>query len=188
MTTDVSYLTGQLLIAMPGMSDSRFAQTVIYICAHSEDGAMGLVINKLMDSIDFPELLVQVGVEDEEISHTLPIYCGGPVEPARGFVLHSSDYDHEGTMDVDGQVGMTASVDVLREIARGSGPKECLLALGYSGWGPGQLEAEMQQNGWLHASADESILFSTEIDEKWQAAIRLIGIDPNMLSTDAGRA
>lgn len=184
-----SWLTGQLLIAMPGMADPRFSHTVIYVCAHSEDGAMGLVINKLSDSIVFQELLEQVGVEDCVIQRDLPIHVGGPVETARGFVLHGDDYDHEGTMAVDNGIGLTASIDILRDVAEGKGPKHCLLALGYSGWGAGQLEQEIQQNGWLTANADESLVFGAGLDEdRWRTAIKTLGIDPSMLSSTAGRA
>lgn len=184
-----SWLTGQLLIAMPGMADPRFAHTVIYLCAHSEDGAMGLVINKLSDSIVFKELLEQVGVDDCVIQRDIPIHVGGPVETARGFVLHGDDYDHEGTMAVDNGIGLTASIDILRDVAEGKGPKHCLLALGYSGWGAGQLEQEIQQNGWLTANADESLIFGAGLDEdRWRTAIKTLGIDPSMLSSTAGRA
>lgn len=184
-----AWLTGELLIAMPGMADPRFAHTVIYVCAHSEDGAMGLVINKLSDSIVFKELLEQVGVGDCHIQRDLPVHIGGPVETARGFVLHGSDYDHEGTMPVENGIGLTASVDILREVAEGRGPRNCLLALGYSGWGAGQLEQEIQQNGWLTAKADESLIFGAGADEdRWRTAIKTLGIDPSMLSSAAGRA
>lgn len=186
---DSPWLTGQLLIAMPGMSDPRFAHTVIYMCAHSEDGAMGLVVNKLSDSIAFKELLEQVGVDDCAIQRDLPVHIGGPVETARGFVLHGDDYEHEGTMPVENGIGLTASVDILRDVAEGAGPKHCLLALGYSGWGAGQLEQEIQQNGWLTANADESLIFGAGLDEdRWRSAIKTLGIDPSMLSSTAGRA
>ena len=188
MSDSETTLTGQLLIAMPGMPDSRFAQTVVYLCAHSDKGAMGLVVNKLLDSIDFAELLDQVGVEHMAPAPELAIYYGGPVEPARGFVLHTMDYEDAGTVGVDSEIGLTASVDVLREIASGAGPRRSLLALGYSGWGPGQLESEIGQNGWLHAPADESILFDVDLEDRWRVAIERLGFDLSMLSSAAGRA
>lgn len=181
-------LTGSLLVAMPGMSDPRFAHSVIYICAHSGDGAMGLIVNRIVESLDFTELLTQVGVDDITVTRDLPIHYGGPVETGRGFVLHSREYRHEGTISVDDHIGLTASVDVLREVARGGGPDKCLLALGYAGWGSGQLEIEMQENGWLHVPADDDLIFSETIDDKWRSAILKIGIDPNMLSSTSGRA
>jgi putative transcriptional regulator len=182
------FLTGQLLVAMPGMPDPRFAHSVIYMCAHSDDGAMGLIVNRIVDSLDFSELLTQVGVEEDQIARNLPVHYGGPVETGRGFVLHSREYRHEGTISVDDHIGLTASVDVLREVARGGGPKACLLALGYAGWGAGQIELEMQQNGWLHVPADDNLVFGEDIDDKWRQAIQKIGIDPNMLSSSSGRA
>lgn len=184
-----SWLTGRLLIAMPGMADPRFAHTVIYMCAHSGDGAMGLVVNKLSDSIVFKELLEQVGVDDCTIRRDIPVHIGGPVETARGFVLHGGGYSHTGTMAVSDGIGLTASVDILREVATGGGPDNCLLALGYSGWGAGQLEQEIQQNGWLTADADESLVFGADLDEdRWRTAIATLGIDPSMLSSTAGHA
>ncbi len=186
--TPESSLTGSLLVAMPGMPDPRFAHSVIYICAHSGDGAMGLIVNRIVESLDFTELLTQVGVDDITVTRDLPIHYGGPVETGRGFVLHSREYHHEGTISVDDHIGLTASVDVLREVARGRGPDKCLLALGYAGWGSGQLEIEMQENGWLHVPADDDLIFSETIDDKWRSAILKIGIDPNMLSSTSGRA
>ncbi len=182
------FLAGSLLVAMPGMPDPRFAHSVIYMCAHSDDGAMGLIVNRIVDLLDFSELLTQVGVEEAHIARNLPVHYGGPVETGRGFVLHSREYRHEGTISVDDHIGLTASVDVLREVARGDGPDKCLLALGYAGWGSGQLEVEMQQNGWLHVPADDDLVFGEAIDDKWRQAILKIGIDPNMLSSTSGRA
>ncbi len=183
-----SYLTSQMLIAMPGMSDPRFDRTVIYLCAHSDEGAMGLVINRLFDSISFPELLEQVGIETTGRERPIRVHAGGPVESGRGFVLHSADFVREGTMVVDDQVALTASVDILKAIAESQGPRRSLLALGYSGWGPGQLESEIQANGWLHAPSDEGLLFDDDLDSKWEKAIAKIGIDFSMLSSDVGHA
>lgn len=182
------FLTAQMLIAMPTMADPRFQRTVIYLCAHSVEGAMGLVVNRLYDSISFVELLEQVGVETTGQERSIRVHEGGPVESGRGFVLHSADFVREGTMVVDDNVALTASVDILKAIAEGEGPRRSLLALGYSGWGPGQLENEFQSNGWLNAPADETLLFDDDLDRKWERAISKIGIDFNMLSGDSGHA
>lgn len=191
MTTDFpgkGYLTGQLLIAMPGMPDPRFARTVIYMCAHSAEGAMGLVINRLMDNLTFEELLDQVGLEDLPCQREIRVHSGGPVESGRGFVLHSSEFVEDGTMKIDESMALTASVDILRTIIGGGGPKDCLLALGYSGWGPGQLESEIQGNGWLNVPADRALIFDDALATKWERAIAKIGVDFSMLSGEAGRA
>jgi len=193
---ETNYLDGQLLVAMPGMSDKRFARAVIYLCAHSEDGAMGLIVNHRARQLNFPDLLVQLDVIDEaeairlpERAGAVPVLKGGPVETGRGFVLHSDDYHADNsTLDIDDGVSLTATLDILRAIAAGQGPHRALLALGYSGWSPGQLEAEVQANGWLTCPADSSILFDTPIESKYDRALRKIGIDPAMLSSDAGHA
>ena len=193
---ETTYLDGQLLVAMPGMSDKRFARAVIYLCAHSEDGAMGLIVNHRARQLNFPDLLVQLDVIDEaeairlpERAGAVPVLKGGPVETGRGFVLHSDDYHADNsTLDIDDGVSLTATLDILRAIAAGQGPHRALLALGYSGWSPGQLEAEVQANGWLTCPADSSILFDTPIESKYDRALRKIGIDPAMLSSDACHA
>ncbi|HSK40724.1 MAG TPA: YqgE/AlgH family protein [Arenibaculum sp.] len=182
------YLTGQLLIAMPAMPDPRFERAVIYVCAHTEEGAMGLVINRLFSAITFPDLLDQLGIESGGRTDEMPVHFGGPVEAARGFVLHSADFVREGTVLVDDHVAMTATIDILRAIAGGEGPRHCLLALGYAGWGPGQLDAEMQANGWLNAPADEQLLFDGDLDGKWERAIAKLGVSLSMLSAEAGHA
>ena len=182
------YLTGQLLIAMPGMSDPRFVKTVIYMCAHSEEGAMGLVINKPMPSITFVQLLDQLGIDCSDAMDDDKVHFGGPVESGRGFVLHSDDFQHEGTMVVDNGIALSATIDVLRAIAQGGGPRLHMLALGYAGWGPGQLDAEIQANGWLHAPADDTLVFDKDLSSKWERAIAKLGISPAMLSGDAGHA
>jgi putative transcriptional regulator len=189
-TTDQKegYLTGQLLIAMPGMADPRFARSVIYMCAHSEDGAMGLVINRELDSLKFADLLEQLGVDDNRADRPVPIHFGGPVETGRGFVLHSADYNQDGTLVVSDETALTATVDILRAIADGAGPRHRFLALGYAGWAPGQLESEIQANGWLCVEADAGLLFDNDPDEKWSRAMAKLGIDAHMLSTDSGRA
>lgn len=185
------YFTGQLLIAMPGMQDERFYKTVIYMCAHTEEGAMGLVLNQVMEGFSFPKLLEQLGI-DEGLSDTLikspPIHFGGPVEAGRGFVLHSDEYKQDATLDVDEGVALTATVDILKAIARGYGPHQSLLALGYAGWGPGQLDDEIRANGWLQAPADNDLIFGGDQKTKWERSIAKIGIDPRMLSDEAGHA
>ena len=182
------YLSGQLLVAMPGMEDPRFVKTVIYMCAHNEDGAMGLVINRAIESLTFPDLLEQLGIETVDPDARIKIQFGGPVESGRGFVLHSSDYSQDVTMVVDNDVALTATIDILKAIAVGDGPCQRLLALGYSGWGPGQLDAEIKRNGWLHVDADKELVFGLDLDGKWERAIRKIGVDPRMLSGEAGHA
>lgn len=173
---------------MPQMSDPRFVRTVIYMVAHTEDGAMGLVLNRLLESITFPDLLEQLGIGLSDATREIHIHFGGPVETGRGFVLHSSEYQQDATLQVDDQVSLTATVDILRDIARGSGPSHCLLALGYAGWGPGQLEHEIQNNGWLHVDADDQLVFGPDLDGKWESAIAKLGVDPSMLLGDAGHA
>ena len=181
-------LSGKLLVAMPGMRDPRFAKTVIYMCAHNDEGAMGLVINKVLESLTFPDLLTQLGIDATDVGERISVYFGGPVESGRGFVLHSADYVQEATMLVDDGVALTATVDILRAIASGGGPRRHLLALGYAGWGPGQLDAEILANGWLHAPADDALVFDEDLESKWQRAIAKIGIDHTMLSDTAGHA
>ena len=182
------FLSGQLLVAMPGMEDPRFARTVIYVCAHSEDGAMGLVVNRAIESLTFPDLLEQLEIGPVNSDARINIQFGGPVESGRGFVLHSSDYLQDVTMVVDSDVALTATIDILKAIAVGDGPRQRLLALGYSGWGPGQLDSEIKRNGWLHVDADTELVFGLDLDGKWDRAIRKIGIDPRMLSGEAGHA
>ena len=182
------YLTGQLLVAMPQMLDERFVKTVIYMCAHTEDGAMGLVVNKILEDIDFPDLLDQLDLNPAAGGTDIRVHFGGPVESGRGFVLHSSDYQQDATMVIDEQIALTATTDILRDIAEGDGPQSSLLALGYAGWGPGQLDSEMQANGWLSVDADLGLIFGNEPDKIWQGALAKIGIDVSMLSGDAGHA
>lgn len=183
-------LTGQLLIAMPQMQDPRFARTVIYMCAHGTEGAMGLVVNKFLDNppVTLSKLMGQLGIAAEGLKTDPRVHRGGPVEEGRGFVLHSADYTEDATMVIGDNVALTATLDILRAIGRGEGPKRSLLALGYAGWGPGQLDAEMQANGWLHVDADEALVFDPNSKDKWQQAIAKIGIDLTALSGDAGHA
>ncbi len=182
------YLAGQLLVAMPGMRDPRFQKTVIYMCAHNADGAMGLVVNRALDSLSFPDLLEQLGIDSSGIGTPIKVHFGGPVESGRGFVLHSPDYLQDATMVVDRDVALTATVDILKAIAEGNGPRRSLLALGYAGWGPGQLDSEIRSNGWLHVAADSDLVFGSDLDDKWRRAMDKIGINPLMLSDDAGHA
>ena len=194
--TSGSYLDGQLLIAMPVMEDERFARSVIYVCAHSSEGAMGIIVNRPAGSIDFPELLVQLDIIEKadqiklpENAESMKVLKGGPVETGRGFVLHSSDFFiQDATLPIDDGICLTATVDILRAIAKGGGPKHAILALGYAGWAPGQLETEIQHNGWLHCAADDDLIFGSDIEEKYLRALRKIGIDPGMLSNEAGHA
>ena len=185
---DDGYLAGQLLMAMPQMLDERFAKTVIYMCAHTEDGAMGLVVNKVMENIDFPDLLDQLGLSASPRGEDIRVHFGGPVESGRGFVLHSADYVQDATMVIDDTIAMTATTDILRDIAEGDGPRNSLLALGYAGWGPGQLDTEIQANGWLSVPADSSLVFNSDPQAVWQGALAKLGIDVSMLSGDAGHA
>jgi len=183
-----SYLDGDLLIAMPQMRDPRFSQSVVYMVAHSEDGAMGLVLNKPSDSITFPDLLQQLGIEVAHNQQILGIRYGGPVEIGRGFVLHSSDYHQEGTLFANSGICLTATIEILRDIAAGQGPDSCMLALGYTGWGPGQLETEIQSNGWLHATAEKELVFGEDSSSMWEQALAGLGVKPLMLSDVAGHA
>lgn len=183
-----SYLVGQLLVAMPGMRDPRFAKSVVYMCAHSADGAMGLVINRVLDALTFGDLLEQLGIASPTTERAISVHFGGPVETRRGFVLHTPDYKQDGTLHVADDIALTATVDILRAIAVGKGPRQHLLALGYAGWGPGQLDGEIRANGWLHVAADEALIFDRNLDSKWARAMAKIGIDPRMLSDAAGHA
>ena len=190
------YLDGQMLIAMPTMRDERFARSVIYVCAHSSEGAMGIVVNQPAPNIRFSELLVQLEVIPAADLIQLPpragvikVLKGGPVETGRGFVLHSADfYIENSTLPIDEGICLTATLDILKAIARGKGPQSAVLALGYAGWAPGQLEGEIQENGWLHCTADPELIFGPDIDGKYGRALRKIGIDPGKLSSEAGHA
>jgi putative transcriptional regulator len=182
-------LDGKLLVAMPGMGDPRFEKSVILICAHSAEGAMGLIINRPARDLTFGNLLDQLSIPRVPEGRDIRIHSGGPVERGRGFVLHSPDYTGgPATMRIGSEYGMTATLDILEALARGDGPARALLALGYSGWGPGQLEDEIRANGWLIADAAEDLVFSADDAGKWVGALRAMGIDPLMLSAAAGRA
>jgi putative transcriptional regulator len=189
-----SYLDGQLLVAMPVMTDKRFARSVIYMCAHSAEGAMGLIVNQRAPHISFNELLAQLGITQGNIElHQdlvdMDVHVGGPVETGRGFVLHSSDYyAADSTLSIDDEVSLTATVDILKAIAGGKGPDRAILALGYAGWRAGQLESEIHANGWLHCPADPDLLFDRDLDQKYERALSKIGVDPSHLVSDAGHA
>ena len=182
-------LTGQLLIAMPQMLDPRFARSVVYVCAHSEDeGAMGLVVNKLLNSLTMDELFTHLQLDFGGLGGSRPVHFGGPVEPGRGFVLHTADYREDATLVVGDGFAVTATIEILRAIGKGEGPRRSLLALGYAGWAPGQLDAEMQANGWLSVPADSDLVFDDDFDAKWQRALAKLGVDLTLLSTEAGHA
>ena len=182
-------LDGKLLIAMPGMGDQNFDKSVIYMCSHSEDGAMGLIINKPSTDLNLNDLLKQLLLTPKNPISLKNIHIGGPVEYGRGFVLHSRDYQaKDATLNVTESICMTASLEILEDISQGEGPIKCLLALGYSGWGPGQLENEIQANGWLISETPENFLFSMDDNQKWNAALNHIGVDPRMLSAEGGNA
>jgi putative transcriptional regulator len=194
--TGDGFLDGQLLIAMPLMSDPRFARSVVYLCAHSEEGAMGLIINQRAPHISFPDLLERLGIvrsktEDDRSREILSmsIHVGGPVETGRGFVLHSADYfANDSTLPIEDGVCLTATIDILKAIAAGEGPDQAILALGYAGWSPGQLENEIQANGWLNCPADPDLIFDPDVESKYSRAFAKIGIDPSHLVSDAGHA
>lgn len=190
------FLDGKLIVAMPGMQDARFARAVIYICAHSSDGAMGLIVNRPAENLRIGDLLQQLKLLDGQKEIRLPeranrveVLNGGPMDRSRGFVLHSNDvFIDSSSLPIDDGIAMTITTDILRAIARGEGPDRALVALGYAGWAPGQLEREIQNNDWLHCPADLPLVFDTAFDTKYDRAMRSIGVDPRMLSSEAGRA
>jgi putative transcriptional regulator len=190
------YLDGQMLIATPTMTDERFVRSVIYMCAHSSEGAMGIIVNQPAANINFPDLLVQLDVIPEsdliQVSSRpghVKVLKGGPVETGRGFVLHTSDFFIENsTLPIDEGICLTATLDILKAIARGTGPASAILALGYAGWAPGQLETEIQGNGWLHCPADAELIFGDDVDQKYGKALKKIGIDIGKLSSEIGHA
>lgn len=189
VTSESTDLTGQFLIAMPGMGDPRFDRSVIFLCAHSDEAAMGLIVNKPAPGASMEELMGQLGISPvpPRLGHT--VQFGGPVEMGRGFVLHSADYESEGgTLVVDERFAMTGTLDILRDMANGSGPRAALLALGYAGWGPGQLETELARNDWLTAAAHPRIVWDLPNAAKWEAALAVLGVDPLFLSAEGGRA
>lgn len=185
---------GQFLIAMPQLADSNFERSVIYICAHSESGAMGFIINRAQD-VSFPSVLRQLRLVDEDDPSLLspdlaavPVLCGGPVEPGRGFMIHSDDYACAASMPVSDDLYMTATLDVLRSVAAGRGPQKATLLLGYAGWAPGQLEAEIANNDWLTSPAMEDLVFDRSLETKYERALLNMGVQPSLLSTNVGHA
>jgi len=186
--TSQGYLAGQLLIATPQIQDPRFLRTVVYLCAHGPEGAMGLVINRRIGIAPLPDLLEQLGIDALTEGKDISLFFGGPVESERGFVLHSAEYQQDSTLRIDSNVALTASAEILRDIAEGRGPRKSMVALGYAGWAPGQLETEIKGNGWLHASADELLIFDEDLEEKWEMALAKIGVDWGMLSGEVGNA
>ena len=195
-TQSIGYLDGQLLLAMPSMTDPRFNRAVIYMCAHSADGAMGIVVNQRAPHITFSKLLEQLEIKPAPVRggitmplDRMPVHTGGPVETGRGFVLHTADYYvADSTLPIDDAVSLTATIDILRAIAAGSGPMRALLALGYAGWAPGQLENEIQLNGWLTCPGDPDIIFDVNVEQKYQRALATLGVHPSFLVSEAGHA
>ncbi|NNM77621.1 hypothetical protein HJG53_11940 [Sphingomonas sp. ID1715] len=184
---DAPFLTGQLLLAMPGIGDPRFERAVIAVCMHDERGALGIGIGRLAPRLGLHTLLEQFEIPTGDAPDT-PVHLGGPVEPQRGFVLHSLDWGGQDTMEVDGRFALTNTVDVLRAIAEGKGPRKWLAALGYAGWGEGQLDEEMTRHGWFSTQATEALLFDTPVEERWAQAFKSAGVDPRLLSASAGQA
>jgi putative transcriptional regulator len=188
-TEKANFLQGKLLIAMPGMGDPRFEKSVIFMCSHSEEGAMGIIVNKPIEQLRFREMVERLDLNLNDKTPDMPVLFGGPVENSRGFVLHSPDYKAEdATLSVLTDVSLTGTMEILRELAGGAGPAKALFALGYAGWGPGQIESEIRLNGWVHCDADGTIVFDTNLDGKWRNALLRLGIDITLLSSQAGRA
>jgi len=181
-------LTGKIVVSMPSLADERFFKTVIYICAHSSEGSMGIIINKKIDYDLYPDLLEQLGIDKPINDKKLFIRYGGPVESGRGFVLHTDDIIRKETLNIDKGVALTSTTEFFDDLSIGKGPKNSILALGYSGWGPDQLEEEIIQNSWMTLSVKTSFLFDDEVAKKWTEAYKIIGIDPNKLSFQSGRA
>ncbi len=182
-------LTGSILIAMPGMADMRFSQAVIYVCDHTDKGAMGLIVNKPAADMSFVDLLEQLDITPEAEVDSVRVYFGGPVETGRGFVLHSTEYVSDlRTLQVQDDIALTPTLDVLEDIAAGRGPERVMMMLGYAGWGPGQLEGELAQNGWLTCNGRADLLFDAPDSEKWARALETLGINPALLSAEAGSA
>ncbi len=189
------YLEGQLLLAMPSMSDPRFERSVVYLCAHSGEGAMGIIINQRATNITVPKLLEQLDIttastREEAIRvNAMAVHLGGPVETSRGFVLHTPDYfAKNSTLHINDNIHLTATIDILRAIAMGHGPEHAILALGYAGWAPGQLEHEILLNGWLNCPADPKLVFDVDLNSKYRRALDSMGINPSYLVSESGRA
>lgn len=187
--TPQTFLTEHLLVAMPSMGDPRFERTVIFLCSHDEEGAMGLVVNAPVAGVDFADLAEQLSLPGQPPVRNVPVRGGGPVEKSRGFLLHSGEYAAEqATLSISPAFGMTATIEALKALSEGDGPRDALLALGYSGWGPGQLEGELQQNAWLTVPATPELVFHTPAEAQWDKALAAIGIDPRLLAATGGSA
>ena len=184
----LSSFENQLLIATPSLKDPRFDHALIYVCGHDDKGAMGVVVNKLVSGLFLSDLLEQLDIPHEDPTHNPPVYFGGPVEIGRGFVIHSTDYLHKSSTQINNEIALTANIEVLQKIGSKDRPKKFLLALGYSGWSAGQLEEEIQKNSWLQIEGDAGLIFSDNVDSTWQKAIQKLGADPGMLSEDMGHA
>jgi putative transcriptional regulator len=185
---DENYLTGKCLIAMPNMEDERFAKSLVYICSHTKDGAMGFVVNKKIKEFSFADLANQLPINTIKPIEPIELHHGGPLEKVRGFVIHSTDYVKGDTIVISDNIAVSSSIDIITDIAFGLGPKENLIALGYASWAPQQLEREIMNNSWLVTQPDTELVFKTKDEEKWQKAIESIGIDINHLSNFSGRA
>ena len=193
--SDFTSLCGKFLIAMPGMGDERFEKSVVFVCAHSEEGAMGFIVNQSLDNPTISDFFRQLEIIEEAEMIKVPeqilgdtLHVGGPVEPGRGFVLHSGEYDSKSTLEVASDICLTATLEILRAIATGNGPENCLIALGYAGWSAGQLEDEISSNGWLLAEADSKIIFGSQNEAKYNQVLAALGIDPILLSSQSGHA
>lgn len=182
------YLVGKCLVAMPALEDSNFHRTVVYVCAHTAEGAMGLVVNRTIEQLSFDDILEQMGITPSIATDQIRVHFGGPVEAARGFVLHTADYSDEGTLPVDSNISLTATAEVLKDIASGQGPRQSLMVLGYAGWGSGQLDTELKENAWLICQPDEDILFGRDVEQKWTLAMARMGIDMSRLVDTPGHA
>lgn len=182
-----NYLTGQILLAMPGIGDPRFERAVIAICSHDEEGALGIGVGATINNLGFHELLAQFEIAPGE-APDVPVHFGGPVEPRRGFVLHSTDWGGQDTIDVAGKWALSSTIDVLRAIAEGKGPAHWLIALGYAGWGEGQLDAELTRPGWFNVPGDAAILYDTDVTQRWERGFGAVGIDPRLLGVGGGTA
>lgn len=183
------FLEGKLLIALPGMADPRFEKSVIFMCAHSDEGAMGIIINRAIDGLKFRELMAKLELDVTPETPDMPILFGGPVETGRGFVLHSGDYESgDASLPVSEEISLTATLDILRAMGQGKGPHQAIFALGYAGWGPGQIEDEIRANGWIHCDTDTALVFDPRLETKWAKALRKLGIDASGLSAHVGRA
>jgi putative transcriptional regulator len=184
---EARFLTGQFLLAMPGISDPRFSQAVIAICSHDESGALGVGVGSAVNGLGLHDLLEQLEIAPG-VAPDAPVYFGGPVETRRGFVLHSLDWSGQGTLDVAGRWALSGTLDVLRAIAAGNGPSRWLVALGYAGWGPGQLDGEMTRHGWLNVEHDAWAMFEAPVEDRWTRGFSAVGLDPRSLSSESGHS